>query len=283
MMKAVAYYRARPSEPEASDLALRFQREAVRREVEGRGLTLVAEFVEREGEEGSEACPAYASAVRAASAGDGGDNALDTGPISLDTVLIIPSQGAIGTGEPFQEPEIGVEDMGPGGFIRSYLQAPTVPTPPEIASPPGAPGPLCLHAVCRPGQLDTLVYLCNAGMDALAEVAVATDTTSMNQFFTSESGERWAEGTRTHEQRWDVVAPGRCVLVDSLSHVKWDLVGRHRLTFADAAGRRWMTEADDLALNACWLSRDPEGVWVAFGPACAADRPAPARRTEGAP
>ena len=47
MMKAVAYYRARPSEPEASDLALRFQREAVRREVEESGLTLVAEFVER--------------------------------------------------------------------------------------------------------------------------------------------------------------------------------------------------------------------------------------------
>ncbi len=34
MTKAVAYYRSRPSEPEASDLALRLQREAVRKALE---------------------------------------------------------------------------------------------------------------------------------------------------------------------------------------------------------------------------------------------------------
>ena len=40
MMKAVAYYRTRPSEPEASDLALSRQREAVKREVEEAASTL---------------------------------------------------------------------------------------------------------------------------------------------------------------------------------------------------------------------------------------------------
>ena len=38
----------------------------------------------------------------------------------------------------------------------------------EIALPLGAPGVLCLYADFRPGQLDTLVYLCNAGLDALS-------------------------------------------------------------------------------------------------------------------
>ena len=83
---------------------------------------------------------------------------------------------------------------------------------------------MCLYADCRPGQLDTLVCLCDAGADALAEISVATDTIDMNRFYTSEPGERWAEVTHTRGQRWDVVAPGRCVLVDSLSHVIWDMV-----------------------------------------------------------
>lgn len=133
---------------------------------------------------------------------------------------------------------------------------------------------MCLYADCRPGQLDTLVHLCNAGADALDEVAVATDTISMHRFFTSEPGERWAEGTRTREQRWDVVAPGRCVPVASLSHIISDLVSRHRLVYTDAAGRRWTAEAHDLPLNACQPSQDPEGVWVAFDPVRAADQAA---------
>jgi hypothetical protein len=64
MMKTVAYYRSRPGEPEASDQALRLQREAVQRMVDQGFADVVAEFVEREGEEGSETWPAYVAAVR---------------------------------------------------------------------------------------------------------------------------------------------------------------------------------------------------------------------------
>lgn len=46
-MKAVAYYRTRPSEPVASDLALRAQQDAVRKVVEQQSLLLVAEFIDR--------------------------------------------------------------------------------------------------------------------------------------------------------------------------------------------------------------------------------------------
>ena len=253
-MKAVAYYRTRPGEPEASDLALRLQREAVQRDIEGSGLELVAEFVEREGEAGNEGYPAYVAAVCAAVAhGEEGKPAV---------ALIVASRAAIGSGEVFREPRV----EGGSGVLHYWLDEPLVPTPPEIALPAGAPAPLCLYADFRPRQLDTLVYLCNAGSAMLAAVAVVTDTIDMSQFYTSELGERWAGVDDTREQQWDVMPPGTGVLVNSLGHVVWDMVSRYRLAFTDASGRRWAAEADDLALNACRLAQNPDRVWVAFGP-----------------
>ncbi len=264
-MKAVAYYRTRPSEPEASDLALRLQREAVQRQVEAWDIDLIAECVEREGEAGSETYPAYAAAVRAASADDESNGALDEGLFGM--CLIIATHGAIGTGEPFQEPRIQDENRGRGGFIPTplCLQAPTVLASPEIALPPSASGPLCLHADYRPRQLDTLVYFCNAGADALADVSVAIDTIDLRQFHTSKPGERWAEPHHTSEQRWDAVLPGTCVWVNSLSHLSADMVSRYRVGFADAAGRRWTAEAHDHALGSCHPPQDPDQVWTTLG------------------
>lgn len=128
------------------------------------------------------------------------------------------------------------------------------------------PKPLCLHGVYRPRQLDALVYLCNAGSDALAEVTAAIDTISMRRFYTLKPGERWAEVDHIHEDRWDDVPPGTCVLVNALSHSEWDQVSRYRLTFTDAPERRWTAQANDLPLNACQLAQNPERVWVAFDP-----------------
>ena len=263
-MKAVAYYRTRPSEPEASDLALRLQREAV----EAGGFDLIAEFIEREGEEGSETYPAYAAAMRAALAAADGehDDVRDAGLITL-AALVIATHATIGTGEPFQEPEVEVE-AGISSMVSvlpTHLQASTIPPPPRITLPVDAPAPLCLHADYRSRQLDTLVYLCNAGPDALAAVLVAIDTIDLHQFHVSKPDERWAEVHHTSEERWDAVLPGTCVWVNSLDHFLGETVNRYRVSFTDAAGRRWTAEAHDHALNSCHPPESPDQVWTAFG------------------
>ena len=271
MMKAVAYYRTRPGEPAASELALSRQREAVQREVEENGIDLVAEFIEREGEEGSDGCPAYIAALRAVSAHSRGEG-------FIDVMLIIAAQAAIGAGEPFREPKVDST----GAFMTTYLQVRSIPASPEIELPAGAPGSLCLYADCRPGQLDTSIYLCNAGPDSLAAVVVKTHTINEHQFFSSPPGEeRWAEESRTGEQSWDAMLPSRCMLVASLDHCLLDYVSRYRVFYTDAAGRRWEAEAHDVNMNACNLADDQDRVWAAFGPAReVADQPTSKRHPD---
>ena len=259
-MKAVAYYRSRPGEPEASEQALRLQREAVQRTVEKCHLDVVAEFVECEGEEGSETCPAYVAAVHAALAERSSRD-------MIDVALLIATDVAIGTGGTFDEPDV----EGTHRLLHFWIGARLVPAPPEIALPSGAPGPLCLYADYRPEQRETLVYLCNAGPDPLAAVTVTTHTLDMGAFHTLERDERWTEASEAGKQHWDVVAPGTCVLLDALGHMVWDVVNRHRMTFTDVAGQRWTAEVVDLRLNACQLSQDPNEVWEAFRPAYPVD------------
>lgn len=271
-MRAVAYYRSRPSEPEASDLALRIQHEAVRKIVEESDLDLVVEFTEYEGEEGSENHPAYVAAVRAAIAHKKDDT-------MLDVALIVASQAGIGSGEPFKKPSV----EGRGGLWHYMLNKPLIPAPLEIALPAGAPSPLCLYADFRPRQLDTLIYLCNAGLETLVEVAVATDHISMHQFYRSEPGERWVELDYAGEERWLSIPPGSCVLIAALDHFVWDEVNRYRLTYTDATGQRWTAETHDLPLNACRLAQDPDKVWVDFSPPRAADRAVDGKRPKETP
>ncbi len=267
MRKAVAYYRTRPSEPEASDLALRLQREAVRKALEEGSLDLIGEFTEREGESGTEGCPAYVAAARMAY----GQGEL--------VEFIIASRAAIGSGDPFKEPDIKYEppddqDIFGQGYFMHELLTPSVEHASEITLPDGAPGPLCLYADFRPRQLDILVYLCNATPEALRDVVVATERISMNDF-NSKSDECWEQASRTFEQRWAAVPPGTCVQVAWLNHIIWDDVCRHRLTYADAAGQRWAAEAHDSSLTPYWLAQDPDNVWVALSPARAMDQAAP--------
>lgn len=98
MAKAIAYYRTRPSEPEASDPALRPQRDAVGRPLEGGGFESLGESTERECECGDETDPAYAAAVQAAVA-----HVEDDG---VSVSLVVASQAAIGSGGPFREPRM---------------------------------------------------------------------------------------------------------------------------------------------------------------------------------
>ena len=107
---------------------------------------------------------------------------------------------------------------------------------PEIALPLGAPGILCLYADFRPSQLDTLVHLCNAGLDALSDITVVIDNTSMFSFYQSQPAQRWASVDATRQVRWDAVPPGACVLINTLSHYRWDEVNRYSLTFAPRDG-----------------------------------------------
>jgi hypothetical protein len=98
----------------------------------------------------------------------------------------------------------------------------------------------------------------------LSEVTVVIDNTSMFSFFQSQPAKRWANVDATRQVRWDVVPPGICVLINTLSHYIGDEVNRYRLTFTDAAGQRRTAKAHDLALNACRLAQDLDKVWVAF-------------------
>lgn len=275
-MKAVAYYRSRPSEPEASDLALRLQHEAVRNETERGGFTLIGEFTEHEGESGAEGCPAYVAAARMAH----GQGEL--------VQLVIASRAAIGSGEPFKEPDIAFEppddqDIFGKGFITSELLAPSVEHASEIMLPDGAPGSLCLYADFCPRQLDTFVYLCNATPEALLDVAVRTECITMYEFHRFQGKERWAKADGSFEQRWATVPPGACVQVAWLNHVIWDDVRRHRLTYADRAGRRWAAEAHDRSFSPNWLAEDPANAWIALSPARAMDPAAPGAQSGETP
>lgn len=255
MMKAVAYYRSRPSEPEASEQALRLQREAVQSTVEEFHLDVVAEFVEREGEEGSGTCPAYGAAVHAALA--------QTSPDRIDVALLVATYAAIGTGETFDEPHL----EGSHKLFHFLLEARSIAALPRIELPAGSPGPLCLYADFSPRQAQTLVYLCNAGPDPLAEVTDTTSDSSVPESRASEPSELGAEADDTHRKQLDAVPPATCVLLDTLSHRIVGESRRHRVTYTDTAGQRWTAKAHDHNLNAWYLSEDPERVWVAFDPA----------------
>ena len=276
MWKAVAYYRSRPSEPEASDLALRLQHEAVRKALEEGSLDLIGEFTEREGEIGTESYPVYVAAAHMAHR---------QGEL---VQLVIASRAAIGSGEPFKESDIEFEppdeqDIFGGGYITVELLTPSVERASEITLPDGAPGPLCLYADFRPRQLDTLVYLCNGTPEALRDAVVRTECIAMNDFFPSRAEECWAKASRTFEQRWATVPPGACVQVAWLNHVIWDDVRRHRLTYADRAGRRWTAEAHDAPFTPYWLAKDLANAWVALSPARAMDQAAPGTRPAETP
>jgi hypothetical protein len=254
MIEAVAYYRSRPSEPNASNLALSLQREAVQQAVAERGLEIVAEFVEREGEDGSETYPAYIGAAHATAAHKNGKGL-------VDAMLIIATQAAIGSGEPFYSPSVD----GANGFMHIHLQARSVPAPVEIVLPAGAPAPLCLYADCHPSQLETLIYLCNGGPTALADVVVKTDGAIVGELLSAKQrNEAWTPSNR-RDQRWTSLPPGRCVLLGSLDHLIWDYAHRYGITFTDTTGQRWETIAYDVNLSICDLNEDPTKVWATFG------------------
>ena len=253
-MKAVAYYRTRPGEPDASKLALRLQQEAVRAGIERDGCDLAAEFIEREGEPGAEAWPAYAAAVNAAVA-------LKTDESVLDVMFHVASRCGIGSGEPFERPWIGIE----GGLWNCDLNAELVPTRAEIPVPQNAPAPICLYGEYRRTQLDTNIYFCNAGPDALVDVALGIEVVS------GESMQRWPPGepgppaTPPYERRWDAIPAGRAVLVGRLYHGIRNDVCRYRLTFA-AGGHRRAMQADDDALSTLFNAESLDPPWVPFAP-----------------
>lgn len=259
-MKAVVYYRTRPSEPEASDVALGLQRNAVRQCLEEEKLIVVAEFIEREGESDPETYPAFVAAVQSGVGHSSGD-----GPI--DVAFLVASVAAIGTGQPFQEPSA------PGGhkLFWFHVGAPSIPTQTEMTLPEGAPGPLCLHAVFYPRQLKTLIYLCNAGAEPLQAVRVMSTTIEMATFFEKKGDDRW-DDTQPFEQCWDKLPPNFCIQINQLSHTFWDYVTRYQLTYADASGQRRQTEAHDCNLCVSDMPQS-ERAWVEF------DRPTLTRAT----
>ncbi|HBK04357.1 MAG TPA: hypothetical protein DDZ81_00665, partial [Acetobacteraceae bacterium] len=160
-MKAVVYYRTRPSEPEASARALLAQKEAVRELFEKCEFRLIREFTEREGE--VKGRPAFRAAIRAAAA--------HTTDGLLDVAFIIPSRAGIGSGEAFTEPRLR-------GNYRPFcwtLSAILDPALFEIALP-GAPAALSLYGDFRWNEPDTRFYLCNAGTEPITEVVVVTDS-----------------------------------------------------------------------------------------------------------
>ncbi|EYD74718.1 hypothetical protein Rumeso_03671 [Rubellimicrobium mesophilum DSM 19309] len=282
MNDAIIYYRARPSEPEASETAMRLQRQAVCAAVEAGQLQVVGEFIEQEDEASDQVLRLKREALWRAvetdkpfAEGNTRDEtrrayyaAVEAARAHGAACLVVVSHAAIGSGEVFAEPWV---EQG-SGLLHVMLAAALVPTLPDIPVPAGAPGPLCLYADFRPGQLETLVYLCNAGPEALSVVTVDLDSITMFEFYREEPEQRWVDASTFPKQQWDVLPAGRAVLIDTLSHAMWDFVDRYRLAWSDGVGRRWTVAADSLAFNAERLAQDPTRVWEELAPARSADR-----------
>ena len=251
-MKAIVYYRSRPSEPEASDLAMRLQREAVQ-ELLGPDnvFTVLGEFIERE-EDGVEAYPAYIAAVQAAITVNE-----DIGMIN--TAIIVASHAGIGSGPPFQPPDV----EGSYRLLHYGLSARLMRVSPEIHLPSGGPGGLSLYAEYRPRALETLVYLCNADPDPLRDVEISAVTFSMNDYYRVPATEMPESDYGSWQKQFDEIPPGTCVLVNSLCHVLWDFVSCYRIASTDAAGEVHTFDANDLVFNVYRMAEKPDGAWVA--------------------
>ncbi len=241
-MKAVVYYRTRPSEAEASARALLAQKEAVRELFENYEFRLIREFTEREGE--VKGRPAFRAAIRAAAA--------HTTPGLLDVAFIIPSCAGIGSGEAFTEPRLR-GDYRPFCWTLSAVLDPGLV---EIALP-GAPAALSLYADFRWNEPDTRFYLCNAGTGPITEVVVVTDSADSTEPFDNPCRDGEPPGSGINVGHWDVVQPGRCVLIDVLGLARVDSHYRYRVTFTTAAGLRQ-------TMSACEGGMDSENRWVAF-------------------
>ena len=241
-VKAVAYYRTRPSEPEASARALLAQKEAVRELVEKYDYRLIREFTEREGE--VKGYPVFRAAIRAAVA--------LTTPGLLDVAFIIPSHAGIGAGAAFTEPYI------PGSHRLLNWELSTILDPDlnEIALP-GAPAALSLYADFRWNEPDTRFYLCNAGTEPITEVVVVIDSANATEPFDDPSPDGEASRRCIETGHWNAVQPGRCVLIDVLGRLRIDSHYRYRVTFTAADGSR-------RTMMACEGGMDSENRWVAF-------------------
>ena len=267
-MAIIAYYRTRPSEPEASGLALSLQRQAAH-EAAGGHHEITAEYIEREGEPGAEAYPAYAAAVNAAnglSAHDGG----------RCVQLIIATRAAVSSGLVFNEPQLRTEG---GGFVLTVeLLVPTIPPAPTIALPPGAPAPLCLHAEWRPRQLDTLIYLCNAAPQPLTAATALIDTIDDYAALTSKRINPRPQVVSTCERRLGAIPTNTGLWLGSITHaIDLERSTRYRLAYIDAAGRRRFAEARDDTLGGVHSPAASRHAWVAFEPARPAELPARTR------
>jgi hypothetical protein len=252
-MKAVTYYRTRPSEPEASAFAFRLQLDAVRETVAQAGLVVIAEFIERE-DDTAEA-PAYVDAVRTAVA-------LKEDRNVLDVALLTASSAGIGRGKPFHVPAVDGLD----GLWSYDLQQALVPTPPVVALPPGGPdGALCIYSESRPDQRDTLVYLCNTSVQPLNDVAVVVDTVAMRSYSISRPADPWAEPIYSSSLHWDAVQPGTCILLDSWHDSAWDMVSRYRLSYIVGSGPRHMTSFTDGNFRE-WPRIDWLPIWLPLKP-----------------
>jgi len=143
-----------------------------------------------------------------------------------------------------------------------------MPIQSEMALPKGAPGPLCLYAVFCPRQLNTLIYLCNAGSDPLPAVRITSTTIEMATFFREEGDDRWSDA-QSSERCWDLLPISQCIKINQLSHTFWDYVTRYKLTYVDASGQRWQTETHDCNLCVC-DKPESERAWVEFRPLASA-------------
>ena len=237
--------------------ALRLQREAAEKSAGGAG-GITAEFIEREGEPGAEAYPAFAAAVRSAIK-------QSTSDAGFSVELIIASHAAVGSGAVFVEPV--VETHGEGLLITSNLLAALIPPPPIIALPAGAPAPLCLFGDYRRSQADTLIYLCNAGAEPITNAVLVIDRIDDYARIMSKRENPRPRIISTYEQRLGTVPAGTGVWVDESTHViTFDEYRRYRVAYNGAGRRRCFEEALEGSITNIHGPSTPEHAWAAFAP-----------------
>lgn len=284
MDDVIIYYRSRPSEPEASEVAMRLQRADVQAQVEAGRIRVVAEVVEEESEAtDQELRQWHRDFWDAVLAGDldlfwkvrlqarpGLDAAVAASEAYGSTEIVVVSDAAIGSGETFKPANLNW-----GGANVRCWHGRTVETPEEIELPPGAPGRLSLYLLPRPGQLDELYYLCNAGRTPLLDVMVVADSIirfrgtvrSRLRMRPLKLRARWRKETDCIVRRCSILPPGRGILIGGDDEVfGGETIDRYWMSFTTARGRRQSVRVTDLGAGS-------KGGWLKLKPRRRSDHP----------
>ena len=124
----------------------------------------------------------------------------------------------------------------------------------EIDVPQDAHGKLSLYLLPRFEKFYGLYYLCNAGRAPLFDVRVIVDwmcrfnglARNRTRLRPPKLKERWRKEAQSYEQHWDILPPGRGILIGIDDYgFGIELIERYRISYTTARGHRHVTRVTD--------------------------------------